>query len=1184
MKTSIRSLLKLAALVALCHTSSGATYLWNSYSGNWNDNANWQPNSGNPGASDTAWFGDTGVVFDTSVPNNTVSVNTTVAALNFTNTTAATWHVTQIPAGVTLTVSNLNVGYSAATGASSASGANTSAAMVDGGTLVVQGNVSVGNSPGATPIGLATLDLSGLSNFIFNNSSGTLQLSVINRTAGHLKLAAASNYISAATVNLNTASGSSTAAGTVTLGSGTNIINAANINAAIQRNSCTIQFADANGGLRIRGTAGDDSSRANLTLGNRNSSGTGGTSTGTLSLDGHPVDIKLGTLNLGMVNGGSGTANIGTGSISFDTGIVDVTTVNMALTANATASGNATINVGPAGSLIVGSGGMSLANLFAGGVAANGTLNVAGGSVTCSNSITKGNTGGVGAIAVTAGVLRMAGGTIGTPAIPIDTLSLGDSALNLAVGPSGTNVVVNTLTMTSSTNNMINIIALPIITSYPVQFPLIRYGMGSSDCMLGSLPPGYTGTLVNGAGSVDLLISSGPITIRPLFWSGTPNGNWDTTTANWRYLSNPSAYSQADLVTLDDTATGTTTVNLTTTLTPGSLTVSNISKAYTFNGSGSLDGAIALVKAGAGQLTLANSGVNTFSNGVSIQGGTVLLSGSANRLPTTAGATLAEVPGAILDLNSFNQALQSLNGGGFGGGEVKLGSANLAVAGGGTFGGVISGTGQLIKTNFVTGGTLNLTNANTYSGGTIVGGYTNNTTLAIGNETGSGTGPGYVRVLTNGTFAFGAGGPGGSAAAGVITNEGTVRLSRSDEFVFPNIIVGPGNLLAQGSGTAIIQGTNGHTGGTTVSQGILRVGNPGALGPGSITVQNGAPCALQLSNSITLANAMTIASKPSAAGQVPNIENVSGTNTITGPLTLTQNGSIGWGFYATAGHLRITGTNATLLPSQTSQNTTRILQLRGDATGEWSGSINDTLNSVTNLALTKAGLGTWTLSGYNNYSGPTIVNEGTLLVNGSLAAASAVTVNAGTLGGNGVIRGPVSVLGTLAPGASIGTLTISNNLSLFGTTTMEVSHSACDKVKGVNDLALGGGLQVVVSGALQGNEVFKLFDAKTITGDFVYDLPALTSPLAWDASAVPINGTLKVTGGTLTPPPLQVSQSGNQLTFSWDHVSFKLQSQTNNLSTGLRSNWSDYPGGDSSPVTVPINPANPTVFFRLISQ
>ena len=77
-----------------------------------------------------------------------------------------------------------------------------------------------------------------------------------------------------------------------------------------------------------------------------------------------------------------------------------------------------------------------------------------------------------------------------------------------------------------------------------------------------------------------------------------------------------------------------------------------------------------------------------------------------------------------------------------------------------------------------------------------------------------------------------------------------------------------------------------------------------------------------------------------------------------------------------------------------------------------------------------------------------------------------------------------------------------------------------------------------------------------------------------------------ITVASVTPigqPTLGVSQSGNSLTFSWSGP-FKLQSQTNGLAVGVSSNWGNYPGGSTSPVVVTINPANPTVFFRLSLQ
>ena len=53
------------------------------------------------------------------------------------------------------------------------------------------------------------------------------------------------------------------------------------------------------------------------------------------------------------------------------------------------------------------------------------------------------------------------------------------------------------------------------------------------------------------------------------------------------------------------------------------------------------------------------------------------------------------------------------------------------------------------------------------------------------------------------------------------------------------------------------------------------------------------------------------------------------------------------------------------------------------------------------------------------------------------------------------------------------------------------------------------------------------------------------------------------------------------LMLSWTAPGFKLQSQTNTLTTGLGTNWSDYPGGSNSPVCATIDLTQPTVFFRL---
>lgn len=65
------------------------------------------------------------------------------------------------------------------------------------------------------------------------------------------------------------------------------------------------------------------------------------------------------------------------------------------------------------------------------------------------------------------------------------------------------------------------------------------------------------------------------------------------------------------------------------------------------------------------------------------------------------------------------------------------------------------------------------------------------------------------------------------------------------------------------------------------------------------------------------------------------------------------------------------------------------------------------------------------------------------------------------------------------------------------------------------------------------------------------------------------------------PPVLSVTNlGGGQLQFSWTGSGI-LQSQTNSLSTGLGTNWFDYPEGGTSPVTVPVDVSMGSVFFRV---
>ena len=85
-------------------------------------------------------------------------------------------------------------------------------------------------------------------------------------------------------------------------------------------------------------------------------------------------------------------------------------------------------------------------------------------------------------------------------------------------------------------------------------------------------------------------------------------------------------------------------------------------------------------------------------------------------------------------------------------------------------------------------------------------------------------------------------------------------------------------------------------------------------------------------------------------------------------------------------------------------------------------------------AVTKSGAGSVTLTANNTYTGDTTVNAGSLIINGNQSSANGVlNVAAGaTLGGSGTIGGATTISGVLAPGNSIGTLAVANDVTWNG--------------------------------------------------------------------------------------------------------------------------------------------------------
>lgn len=125
----------------------------------------------------------------------------------------------------------------------------------------------------------------------------------------------------------------------------------------------------------------------------------------------------------------------------------------------------------------------------------------------------------------------------------------------------------------------------------------------------------------------------------------------------------------------------------------------------------------------------------------------------------------------------------------------------------------------------------------------------------------------------------------------------------------------------------------------------------------------------------------------------------------------------------------------------------------------------------------------------SGFGGTLVVsNTGTLLVNntvGSGTGTGAVVVLSGaTLGGAGVIGGPVTINGALAPGNSPGTLTVSNDFAASGGAVLQYQLGTNSGLMAISgNLTLGGTLNVTDAGGFT-NTTYTLF---TYGGALLYN-------------------------------------------------------------------------------------------------
>jgi autotransporter-associated beta strand protein len=665
---------------------------------------------------------------------------------------------------------------------------------------------------------------------------------------------------------------------------------------------------------------------------------------------------------------------------------------------------------------------------------------------------------------------------------------------------------------------------------------------------------------------------------------------WNTTDIDWDSNGDgisDSAYIPGDNVRFDDIGLSNPFVDLTGSLNASLVVVSNTISDYAFTttSGGSLGSTAGLVKQGSGLLYIDTDNSNT--GGTLIDGG-VLQVGDPSGIGTR---------GSLGSGNVTNNT-----------GLVFYRQGNVTVPG------AISGpagiTNNFIGANNVAN--ITLSGANSYAGDTISSGGT--LTLqgasALGNSTNI--------VITSTT-----GGPGLSGTRLALTGganvAANVTLSMSGTFV-PDIRC---NLFSpSGSNTfagAIVLAGDGQIG--IGAEGPLLhvsgpISGPSFAGDNAKLILRGNGFGI-LSGAVTLSDGHCSKTEGSTWVLASTGNTWTNSDIAGGTLRLGANNAIPTSATVnmTGGNLDLAGFNQTLAVlnatsgpiGNSSTNSDSLLTINNNT--NYAGVIQNSVSGGTRtVAVTIAG-GSVSLSGVSTYSGNTTIATGTLALsgNGRIGNSAIIEVAAGaafdvsgvtnigntiaavqTLKGNGTINGSLTNNGTIAPGASIGTLTFINDLVLAsgGTTSIEVNKTAAsrDQLLVTGAVAYGGALVATnLSGTLNIGDTFTIVTAGSASGNFASVTGSAGTGKAWSFN--PATGVLSVVAGVSTTPTniTAIVTGGTQYDLSWpaSHIGWTLQ--TNSVGLQSPASWFSLAGSTATnQVSIAINPTLPHVFFRLV--
>lgn len=165
--------------------------------------------------------------------------------------------------------------------------------------------------------------------------------------------------------------------------------------------------------------------------------------------------------------------------------------------------------------------------------------------------------------------------------------------------------------------------------------------------------------------------------------------------------------------------------------------------------------------------------------------------------------------------------------------------------------------------------------------------------------------------------------------------------------------------------------------------------------------------------------------------------------------------------------------------------------------------------------LEKTSTGTWTLNGANTEFLAAAISAGLLSVNGDMRNMN-VTFTGGTLGGVGRVGNVTVASGAaVAPGNSVGTLTVNDIIFSNGSIyNIEVSGGTADKIVALGTATLQSttNWNIIGASAACGSSTFTVLDANTLVGG-TGNINA-TGAGTWQLNRVGNSIQLTVTGGT----------------------------------------------------------------------